>query len=145
MNPNTFIFVLSVYMTISHPFNNNLVSSTSQEFFNSTLQMRKLSLERESKIHTANVGIAEFKPALSASVCDTGIPMAFILHSDCAVSSILCILQYLFCILLSSILHFPLQPRRAVSQQSVNANMPAISQSLVVDEPVFIYYSKCVA
>ena len=32
-----------------------------------------------------------------------------------------------------------------MSQQSVNANMPAISQSFVVEESVLIYYSMCVA
>lgn len=30
-------------------------------------------------------------------------------------------------------------------QQLVNANMPAVSQSFVVEKPVLISYSKCVA
>ena len=116
-----------------------------QELLNLTLQMRKLILERASEMHRASVSIAEtqacsFRFSLwrcySWGIYST-FPLCSLINSAHPVVSVF-----------ASCCHpswIPLQPRRAMSQQSVNANMPAISQSFVVEESVLIYYSMCVA
>lgn len=140
------VWCLNSLDEISHPFNKNFMSLTLQELFTLTsLQMRKLSLKRASAICTASVGVARtqarsfsfsswygsswdiYSTLFLRSLINSAHPLVTVFASCCHPSSV------------------PLQPRRAMSQQSVNANMPAISQSFVVEETVLIYYSKCVA